>query len=121
MKTSDIMTHDVIALTSDDTTGKALNIMYEKRIIETTIHYFKDRTESFDDYFPCLRVNSCNLLHVHHSPHEKSIIERTVQYIKDRTEGFDDYFPCRKSNCRLQNIQKWFNLFVSHYNNNLFS
>jgi len=32
MKTSGIMTDDVIALTSDDTTGKALNIMYEKRI-----------------------------------------------------------------------------------------
>lgn len=32
MKTSEIMTDDVIALTSDDTTGKALNIMYEKRI-----------------------------------------------------------------------------------------
>ena len=32
MKTSEIMTDDIIALTSDDTTGKALNIMYEKRI-----------------------------------------------------------------------------------------
>jgi predicted transcriptional regulator len=31
MKTSEIMTDDVIALTSDDTTGKALNIMYEKK------------------------------------------------------------------------------------------
>ena len=59
----------------------------------------------------------------HHirSSYEKSIIERTVQYIKDRTEGFDDYFPCRKGKCKLQHIQKWFNLFVSHYNNNLFS
>ena len=61
------------------------------------------------------------LPHHIHSPHEKSIIERTVQYIKDRTEGFDDYFPCRKSKCKLQHVQKWFNLFVSHYNNNLLS
>jgi putative transposase len=61
------------------------------------------------------------LRHHIHSPYVKSIIERTVQYIKDRTEGFDDYFPCRKSKCKLQHIQKWLNLFVSHYNNNLFS
>ena len=61
------------------------------------------------------------LPHHIHSPREKSIIERTVQYIKDRTEGFDDYFPCRKSKCKLQHVQKWFNLFVSHYNNNLLS
>ena len=26
--------------------------------------YFKDRTESFDDYYPC-RKDECNLLHVH--------------------------------------------------------
>ncbi len=26
---------------------------YEKRIIERTIQYIKDRIESFDDYFPC--------------------------------------------------------------------
>jgi len=60
------------------------------------------------------------LSHHHiHSSHEQSIIERTVQYIKDRTKGFDDYSPCRKSKCGLQHIQKWLNLFVSHYNSNL--
>ncbi len=68
---------------------------------------------------------ACRFLRLHHhirSPYEKNIIERTIQYIKDRTEGFDDYyFPCRKSKCKLQHIQKWFKLFVSHYNNNLFS
>ena len=26
--------------------------------------YFKDRTESFDDYYPCVK-NECNLFHVH--------------------------------------------------------
>ncbi|KAA2279838.1 DDE-type integrase/transposase/recombinase [Candidatus Nitrosocosmicus agrestis] len=35
-----------------------LNSSYEKSIIERTIQYIKDRTESFDDYFPCRKVNS---------------------------------------------------------------
>ena len=36
---------------------------YEKSIIERTMQYIKDRTESFDDYFPC-RVKNCKLKHV---------------------------------------------------------
>ena len=36
---------------------------YEKSIIERTIQYIKDRTESFDDYFPC-RLKNCKLKHV---------------------------------------------------------
>ena len=36
---------------------------YEKSIIERTIQYIKDRTECFDDYFPCRKKN-CKLLHV---------------------------------------------------------
>ncbi|KAA2280236.1 hypothetical protein [Candidatus Nitrosocosmicus sp. SS] len=35
----------------------------EKSRIERTIQYIKDRTESFDDYFPC-RKKSCKLKHV---------------------------------------------------------
>lgn len=66
---------------------------------------------------------ACRFLRLHrhhiHSPYEKSIIERTVQYIKDGTEYFDDYFPCRKSKCKLQHVQKWLDLFVTHHNNNL--
>ena len=31
-------------------------------IIERTVEYFKDRTECFDDYFPCRRDN-CKLEH----------------------------------------------------------
>ena len=30
-----------------------LHSPYEKSIIERTIQYIKDRTECFDDYFPC--------------------------------------------------------------------
>ena len=36
---------------------------YEKSIIERTIQYIKDRTECFDDYFPCRKKN-CKLKHV---------------------------------------------------------
>ena len=36
---------------------------YEKSIIERTIQYLKDRTECFDDYFPC-RKDNCKLNHV---------------------------------------------------------
>jgi putative transposase len=35
----------------------------EKRIIERTMQYIKDRTENFDDYFPC-RMKNCKLRHV---------------------------------------------------------
>ncbi len=35
----------------------------EKSIIERTIQYIKDRTESFDNYFPC-RKEHCNLFHI---------------------------------------------------------
>ncbi len=36
---------------------------YEKTLIERTIQFIKDRTESFDHYFPC-RKKSCKLKHV---------------------------------------------------------
>ena len=36
---------------------------YNKRFIERTMQYIKDRTEMFDDYFPCRKKN-CKLLHV---------------------------------------------------------
>ncbi len=35
----------------------------EKSIIERTMQYIKDRTECFDDYFPC-RKKKCKLKHV---------------------------------------------------------
>ena len=36
---------------------------YEKSVIERTMQYVKDRTESFDDYFPCRRKR-CKIKHV---------------------------------------------------------
>ena len=35
----------------------------EKSLVERTIQYIKDRTECFDDYFPC-RIKNCTLKHV---------------------------------------------------------
>jgi putative transposase len=40
-----------------------LHSSFEKSIIERTIQYIKDRTEGFDDYFPCRKKN-CKLKHV---------------------------------------------------------
>lgn len=37
---------------------------YEKSIIERTMQYIKDRTECFDDYFPCSEKKKCKLKHV---------------------------------------------------------
>ena len=35
----------------------------EKSLIERTMQYIKDRTECFDDYFPC-KKNKCKLNHI---------------------------------------------------------
>ncbi len=40
-----------------------LHSSYEKSLIERTMQYIKDRTEGFDDYFPC-KLNNCKLKHV---------------------------------------------------------
>ncbi len=41
-----------------------LHSSYEKKsIIERTIQSIKDRTESFDDYFPCTK-SKCKLQHI---------------------------------------------------------
>ena len=58
-----------------------LHSTFEKSIIERTIQYIKDRTESFDDYFPC-RKNKCRLEHVMHwlnlfiDMHNEMILQR---------------------------------------------
>jgi hypothetical protein len=41
-----------------------LHSSFEKSVIERTMQYLKDRTESFDDYFPCKRKKKCKLKHV---------------------------------------------------------
>jgi putative transposase len=37
----------------------------EKSLIERMMQYFKDRTECFDDYYPCTKNNNCDLEHVY--------------------------------------------------------
>ena len=41
-----------------------LHSSLEKSLIERVMQYFKDRTESFDDYYPCVD-NNCDLVHVY--------------------------------------------------------
>ncbi len=43
--------------------GHHIHSPFEKSIIERTMQFIKDRTESFDDYFPC-RVKDCKLKHI---------------------------------------------------------
>ncbi len=56
-----------------------LHSPFEKSIIERTMQYIKDRTESFDDYFPC-RKKKCKLKHIRNwfnlfiSQHNKQIM-----------------------------------------------
>ena len=40
---------------------------FEKSIVERAIEYVKDRTEGFDDYYPCRKsvVVDCNIVHVY--------------------------------------------------------
>ena len=40
-----------------------LHSSIEKSIVERTMQYIKDRTEGFDDYFPC-KKNKCKLNHI---------------------------------------------------------
>ena len=41
-----------------------LHSPFQKNLMERVNQYFKDRTESFDDYYPCME-DECNLFHVH--------------------------------------------------------
>ena len=41
-----------------------LHSSFEKSLMERVNQYFKDRTEGFEDYYPCME-DECNLFHVH--------------------------------------------------------
>jgi putative transposase len=57
---------------------------YEKSIVERTIQYLKDRTECFDDYFPCRKYNY-KLEHIIHwmnlfiNMHNEMVVERMIK------------------------------------------
>ncbi len=43
-----------------------LHSPFQKRLIERVMQYFKDRTECFDDYYPCTEISiKCGLQHVY--------------------------------------------------------
>ena len=42
-----------------------IHLSLEKSLIERIMQYFKDRTESFDDYYPCIKDDDCNIDHVY--------------------------------------------------------
>src|SRR5215216_1083332 len=42
-----------------------LHSSIEKSLMERVNQYLKDRIESFDDYYPCMQKEKCNLLHVY--------------------------------------------------------
>jgi putative transposase len=44
-----------------------LHSSLEKSLMERVMQYFKDRSESFDDYYPCSKKEECNLEHVYNS------------------------------------------------------
>ena len=61
----------------------------EKSLMERVNQYFKDRMESFDDYYPCMQQkedSECNLFHVH------NWIQFFVSMYNDITSTKDNYF-----------------------------
>ena len=60
-----------------------LHSPFQKSLMERVNQYFKDRTESFDDYYPCVK-NECNLFHVY------NWIQFFVSMYNDTT--FENYF-----------------------------
>ncbi|HEY6587982.1 MAG TPA: DDE-type integrase/transposase/recombinase [Nitrososphaeraceae archaeon] len=60
-----------------------LHSSIEKSLMERVNQYFKDRSENFDDYYPCVQIE-CNLLHVN------NWIQFFVSMYNDKT--FENYF-----------------------------
>src|SRR5574342_269615 len=62
-----------------------LHSPFEKSLMERVNRYFKDRIESFDDYYPCMqKKDECNLFHVY------NWIQFFVIIYNDTT--FENYF-----------------------------
>jgi putative transposase len=93
-------------------------MLVAERFLQELVRKYRKHPVSTDGgaWYP----QACKFLkldHHFHSPYGKSIIERTIQFVKDRTESFDDYFPCgKKSNCKLEHILNWFNMFIDMHN-----
>jgi putative transposase len=61
-----------------------LHSPFQKSLMERVNQYFKDRTESFDDYYPCMQKDEYNLFHVY------NWIQFFVSMYNDTT--FENYF-----------------------------
>ena len=47
-------------------TQALFTLIIKKSLMERMNQYFKDRTENFDDYYPCIQKDDeCNLFHVY--------------------------------------------------------
>ena len=69
-----------------------LHSSIEKSLMERVNQYFKDRIESFDDYYPCVQIE-CNLLHVHNwiqffvsMYNDKTFENYSINELNDRNE-----------------------------------
>lgn len=58
----------------------------DKSMIERVMQYFKDRTEGFDDYYPCIKNKDCNLVNVY------NWIELFVSLYNDTVVEKNNYF-----------------------------
>jgi putative transposase len=63
-----------------------LHSPFQKSLMERVNQYLKDRIESFDDYYPCIQKDECNLLHVH------NWIQFFVSMYNDTTSTNNNYF-----------------------------
>ena len=63
----------------------------EKSIIERVNQYFKDRTESFDDYYPCIK-NNCNMVHIYNWIHFYVSMYNDIRNDKFKLENHRDEF-----------------------------
>ena len=69
-----------------------LHSSFEKSMKERVNQYFKDRTENFDDSYPCVK-NECNLFHVHNGIqffvsmyNDKTVENNFLNELNDRGE-----------------------------------
>ncbi|HEX5185277.1 MAG TPA: hypothetical protein VFV86_00165, partial [Nitrososphaeraceae archaeon] len=71
-----------------------LHSPFQKSLMERVNQYFKDRTESFDDYYPC-RQMKCNLFHVY------NWIQFFVSMYNDTIANNNCYFGLEEVNITL--------------------
>ena len=87
-----------------------IHSVYEKSIIERTIEYLKDRTECFDDYFPCKKqkyilkhiINWLNMFIDYHN--RRWFLKLTAPW--KQTQGLQKF-------CRWP-VNKMFNSITNH-------